>query len=766
MNALYMTATAALFGAGYLLVVAALGEKLARVAWRDMVPGEGDLRGLAAPLFGIVAHALIAALTLVVLPQAVGWVFWAMAAVVVVDLGGTRRYLREHWRSLGLALAYGLACFALIVGFHLGAGRGDNLLWSIYHLTAITPGDSPQGLLQAQYLLHGTSLSGLRDFSLFDRPFLGGVVSLAALDAVGHPPGKAFNDFPPHQSYLYIALWVWLNATFAIALAAIARRILPAYLRHVAVLLTLAAPFLVFNVIGAWPKLLAAYITVIAALLALGGRWHWAVMISGVAFLTHGSFLWSHLSLCGLLAIYVSLFRREGRFWLQGGVLGTLALAFPTAWFLAEDYFGAQTPLRTYYLYNVPVSHGLTHGAEEIARGFYNATSPGQLALLPFMNLLKVLLPSEVLTWLTTYSATGPGSSLRSFASALFYTQFNRPLFAFCLTAGLVALWGVRRCGSRNWELALALAAFFLLPLLPGLGLYRRDDHFITPGMLFAVLPVVMAWFHGLANLSRRGLMVVVTLVMAEYLLLYWSRYPGIRYESEFFEFYLWLSFGLVLASYLVVIRRVRALPAGAVSDRAEPAVLTPPVGLAVSPLRLVAASAVVVAMVGFAAPRLVQAAIGDGGFERYGYRIDLARWPALRARRGGQALLHTHLRSQENGVEYVDTWINAGQTLTYRSVPATRATTFTVQARVHPAWNAGSAVAPMAFRASVRAMDEQEVVEVQVAGEREQAGEWKRLSIPLSKFSGRRVDIVLEPVAPQPGVWTLWRDPAVVPGP
>lgn len=766
MTAIYMTAMAALFGAGYLFVISAFGEKLARFAWRDMAAGEADLRGIAAPAFGLLTHVLGAALALIVLPAALPWLTWAMLAVVCFEWRGTRRFLASNWRGHGLTLAYGLVCFAIVVSFNVGAGRGDNLFWSIYNLTAITPGDSPQGLFQAQYLLYGNGLSDLRDFSLFDRPFLGGIVSLAALSAIGQAPGVVFNDYPIPLAYFYIALWVWLNATFAFAVAAVARRVMPSHLRYVAIALVLAAPFVTFNVIGAWPKPLAAYITIVSALLALDGRWRWAVVISGVAFLTHGSFLWSHLSMCGLLVIYVALFSQHKHRWIEATGLGILAVTFPAIWFAAEHQFDAQTPLRTYYLYAVPASHGLTHEVGEIARGFYTSTSPDKLALLPFINMLKALLPTEMLTWLLSFSIMGPGTDLRSAASALFYTQFNRPAFAFCLTAGMIALLGIRRGLARNWQLALAVAAFFLLPLIPGMGLYRRDDHFITPTMFFAVLPLLLALFHGMAGLSRRGLMVAVTLVMGEYLLLYWSRYPGVRYESEFYEYYLWLSVGLVLLAYVGMIRRLRSashVPAN------TPEGVTTASGfssLAITPTRLTVASLAVITLLALVAPRLVQGAIGDGGFQKYGWNLDLSRWPNLRARRDGQSLLHTNLRTNENGVDHGEVWINSGQTLAFRRVPTSDAGNFTVLARVHPAWNAGSALAPMAFRVTASALGEQQVAEVPIAGAREQAGEWRRVTVPLAKFAGRKVDILMEPVAQQPGVWTLWRDPAIVTSP
>ena len=760
MNSLYMIVLSVLFGGGYVLVATLLGEKFTRLAWRD--DGDAELRALAAPLFGVVAHAVAASAALLLAPGLLPWLPWILVAAVVLDWKGSVRFVSANWRGLGLVTVYGLLCFAILVSFHVGAGRGDNLFWSIYNLTAITPGDSPQGLLQAQYLLHGQSLVGLQNFSLFDRPFLAGIVSLAALAGTGQSPGITFNDFPAAQAYLYIALWTWLNATFALTVAAIARRFAPERLQLVATLLVLAAPFLVFNIIGAWPKLFAAYITSVAAILALKGRWRWAVIASGIAFLAHGSFLWSHLSMCGLLVIYVAFFSTSWKRLWEAGLLGAMAAAFPVAWFLAEHHFGATTPLRTYYLYSVPVSYGLTHDTAEIARGFYTATNPGNLALLPFVNILKGLLPSEMLTWLVSFSIAGTGTDLRRIASALFYTQFNRPMFSLCLTAGLVACLGLWRGVSRNWSLALAVAAFFLLPLIPGMGIYRRDDHFISPVMLFAILPLLMAFSLGLGQLSRRGLLAVTTLVMAEYSLLYWARYPGIRYESDFFEYYLWLSLAAVVVTYFVILRCLRqASTSLAMADYGSP-IRSWFAHVAVTPYRLAAASLAVAAFAGLCGPILTQQLMNDGGFVRYGWNIDLSRWSDLTANRDGQALLHTDLRSIENGVDHGEIWINTGQSLTFRNIPATEATKFSVSARIHPAWNAGATIEPVAFRAIVHSAGVQEVAEVTVEGAREQAGEWRQVAVDLSKFSGRNIKIEISPVAKQSGIWTLWRDPAI----
>lgn len=141
---------------------------------------------------------------------------------------------------------------------------------------------------------------------------------------------------------------------------------------------------------------------------------------------------------------------------------------------------------------------------------------------------------------------------------------------------------------------------------------------------------------------------------------------------------------------------------------------------------------------------------------------MDLAKWPNLKADRNGQALLHTDLRSVENGVQHSDIWINSGQSLMFRDVPATAATAFTVSARIHPAWNGGSPIEPTALEVIVHGRTGAGVAAsaVVAAGE---PGDWRGLKADLAPYAGQRVDLEIRPKSATSGTWTLWRDPMVV---
>lgn len=180
------------------------------------------------------------------------------------------------------------------------------------------------------------------------------------------------------------------------------------------------------------------------------------------------------------------------------------------------------------------------------------------------------------------------------------------------------------------------------------------------------------------------------------------------------------------------------------------------------SPARMLVVSVLLLFIAGLCGPALVARLAADGGFLRYGWNSDLSRWNRITVNRGDQPLLHTDLLTSENGIKHKEMWINTGQSITFQGVTATEATQFVSLARVHPAWNAGAALGALMFRATVRAGGADAVVEVRVEGPREQAGEWQRLVVDLSRFAGEEVDIEIKPVSRSVGTWTLWRDPAI----
>jgi hypothetical protein len=291
---------------------------------------------------------------------------------------------------------------------------------------------------------------------------------------------------------------------------------------------------------------------------ALGQRWLTAVALSGVAFLVHGSFLWAHIAFCGvcIFALLYQQWNRKALSPVRPAAMLAICVLAPAAWFFAEHLFGGATPLRTYYLYNVDVTYGLHHQASVIAQQFYSQTSTTNLFSLPWWNLAKGLLPVEALGLILNFQLAGEATSWQALGEALFRNQFFRTWFALGVVGGIVTWRGLFLPGSSRWLPRLALVAFFLLPLIPGLGLYRRDDHFLLPIMMFAVVPVLISFCIGMRSLRGSTLTLVALTMLVEYLTIYYWRYPSGHYVGEFHAYYLVLA-----TAGLLLVAMAAALP-------------------------------------------------------------------------------------------------------------------------------------------------------------------------------------------------------------
>lgn len=181
------------------------------------------------------------------------------------------------------------------------------------------------------------------------------------------------------------------------------------------------------------------------------------------------------------------------------------------------------------------------------------------------------------------------------------------------------------------------------------------------------------------------------------------------------------------------------------------------------TPLRVFWLASATLFLAGLAGPVVVLNLINDGGFGRYGWNIDLTSWNEISVERGTSPIVHADLVSVDEGGVHKEFWINTGQSVTFIQVPATIATQFVSAVRVHPNWNPETSIKPLNFRVTIDDGKRQAISNLVVQGPRATAGEWQRIAIDLAPFAGQRVSIRLAPVAQSTGVWTLWRDAAIV---
>lgn len=539
MSQFQIVAMAALLGPSYIASVFLIGSALGGRFVSDL-SSRWERCGLIL-LTGLLAHAALTSLLLWLAPAWSGAALWLLAAASLLGVRSQLAEIKALAKPMLLLCLYAFACYILLIAYHYGPARGPTLFWSIYSLTNVTPGDSPQAAFQAQYLLHAGRLVGGQDFALFDRPFLAGILTAGALPSFGLNFNDKFYDYPELLAFSYANLWMAINAICILPLLNLIERFTKERTTRVVAVLLLASPFLVYSIIGLWPKLLAVALLCCAGTQALRGNWKMAILLSGASFFAHGSFLWAHISLCGVLVLStlaVGLQRASVPWSRLSGML-LACVAVPAAWFVAEHISGGATPLRAYYLYNVDVAYGLHHTADEVARSFYSSTSMANISALPWMNMLKAVLPAEALDLVLRYGVASGSISWRQIGESLFFQQFMRIWFALGLVGGIVTWRGVFHKESAQWVPRLALIAFFILPLIPGLGLYRRDDHFILPTMMFSIIPVLIAFCISVQSLAQRTASLLALGILSEYSMVYFWRYPPGRYVGEFHAYYL-----------------------------------------------------------------------------------------------------------------------------------------------------------------------------------------------------------------------------------
>lgn len=458
--------------------------------------------------------------------------FIIAAALVLAALDW--RAFRSHYRGIewpasAMWIFLGTAAFSslLLVAADLGSAKGANIFWTIYNLTFITPGDSPQGLMQAQYLVYGPQrLANFDNFSIFDRTILGGILTAGALCAFANCVGSTFVEWTTSQMLMYTSIWIWLNALVVFAVW----EIVGLFTRHrqaAVTILICAVPTITLNIVGLWPKSVANFFLVLALLCALQRRFLLATLWSSAAFQLHGSFLWPHLALAVASASFIALYDRRPAYGLP---IMITAAAVPALWFGADRFSGEIVPLRAYYLYDAGIAEALHGSLRDIVDRFYASTNAVNLAALPVVNFVKFLLPLESLQSLVQFTYKGAPVDWSAALGAYYWTQLNHPIFfggfflAVLVIAGLLFSW------AKDWRVPAGALLLVILPLVATAGLYRRDQMFYTIIFPYAVLPAIAAAAYGARNFGRKPVLALAGLALVEFLLTYWSRASGVSY--------------------------------------------------------------------------------------------------------------------------------------------------------------------------------------------------------------------------------------------
>lgn len=738
-----------------------------------------DFRWLLVPAIGILTLSVAAGFTI-----SLGSGTWSgvTTALLLTLAIADSKALIHYWRSVSIPIAPLVLFVAtattqalLLALLQHSPYRGDDIFWTIYGLTKITPGDSPQSYLQAQYLVHGSQgLLGLANFSIFDRPFLGGVITASALCAVDQCPSINFGNPSGIQANLYVSLWIWLNTLCVIGIWSLVAIFANTSRRTSIALLLIISPFIVFNSIGLWPKQFALYLIICAVFLSAVCRFPAAIILSSFAFTAHGSFLWAHISFSFGALVYLitsptktSISEKMHSIWM----IMFLTVIAPIAWFWGERICGAATPpLRAFYLYDTySVNAALHEPIDKLAGHFYQATHFKNLILLPIINVIKSLLPTELLHELLHFSYRSNPYTFSEFFKSLYDVNFNRPLFAFGFIFGILGINSIIRYWKRYWELPAAVIIFFVLPLLPGAALYRHDDYFLLIIMMFTLIPLIIAITLYVKNLTKNIFMLLSFAIAFEYMLVYLFRFQPIGYEGEFINWYHLAIITFLGSAWIftlwqeIYINRVNSNQA---------ALSTNDVILNLFnfklPIHCACTSIIVLTIIiMISLPVLLLRVLNDGGFSRYGESADLLTWPNILVTRNKDAYIHPNVKIEIGGKSRNVVWINSGQSVKYQDITIGKTSHLKVAVAIVPAfYDGGAQISDVHFEILINTGKECQLVSRTTINptKRAEDKDWHEIFVDISAYAGSVSDIIFTVVSDQKGIWTAWADPLISP--
>jgi hypothetical protein len=378
-------------------------------------------------------------------------------------------------------------------------------IWSVFNLTGVTPPDQMFAWHQAMYAdqhRHYPQDPFLNDMDLYDRPHLGGYITLFFFRLWGLPLTEQKAVYPADGLHFYHCLWWLLNNLYLMGVAPLLRKLFGYRGAIIAVATTAVGGLFVICTAGSWMKFAAAYPFLLAVLLYLENQGPMLqAALCAVSYYIHGSML-PFLAGFGLLQVFNLRYPINGRkLRLQSvAVFAATGVVLVGAWFLVVRWVGSKQPLLYYYLYGAGLTEAQTKPVTEIAKAFYDRNSWASVSLFPVNNLISSWLPIELILAVKAWLTSTRPFNLHTAANVLFASQ------RFCVECGLalvaapIVIAGAFKNLAKEHAGKIALA-FYLVPTLLVALFYRIgwafSLHILIPYhalCLFLWVTMLRAW--------------------------------------------------------------------------------------------------------------------------------------------------------------------------------------------------------------------------------------------------------------------------------
>jgi len=446
---------------------------------------------------------------------------WLIPIFLLVVLGAfLRGFLKKQERGIAdyqggrlfnLTLLILLCLYGMQISlFHLFKAiyPGPHEVWDLFNLSGVSPPDQMFAWHQAMFAdlhRHYPQDPFYGDMDLYDRPRLGGYLTLFFFKLFHLPLTENHGSYPGAALRFYHCFWWVLNNLYLFGIAPLFHRLFCYRGAVLAVASTALSGFIVLCNAGGWVKFSAVYPLLLAVLLFLNGKG--PLLQAGLcaaSFYLHGSVLpfLAGFGLLQMLCLYYpirpSLTRLRDVAWFA--VTGVVLVG---AWFVVIRWVGSKQPLLYYYIYDAGLTQAQTQPVAQIAKAFYAKHSWLSLSFLPVHNLINSVFPVHVFAFLKSVFSFSAPWKISDLASTIFDSQRFCGLAAVGLTALPVAVVGITNTLSRRYA-GRTILALYLIPSLLVALLYRIDWSFSLHIMCLYHTFALFFWISVLRNSRLR----------------------------------------------------------------------------------------------------------------------------------------------------------------------------------------------------------------------------------------------------------------------
>lgn len=506
-------------------LLTAIGWVAARLCFERIISDENCI--YFAPALGA---GICAVLAYVAIHSYQPWLIGAFCIVVGLIALLFRKRLRlplrsqnESWSLLRFTILTVLTLYGMqivLYGLFSQANPGPTEVWNVFNMTGVSPPDQMFAWHQAMFAdqhRHYPQDPFLNDMDLYDRPQLGGYITLFFFKLWGCPLTEQDSVYPAGGLHFYHCLWWLLNNLYLAGVAGLFRKLFGYRGAIIAVATTALGGFFLICTAGSWMKFAGAYPFLLAFLLYLENQGPaLQAALCAVSYYIHGSML-PFLAGFGLLQIFNVRYPINGlQLRLRNvGIFAAMGVVLVGAWFVVVRWVGSKQPLLYYYLYGAGLTEAQTKPVAELAKAFYDKHSWATVSFFPVHSLISSWVPTELIRAVKAWLTSAEPFNLHRLADALFASQ------RFCVECGLalvaapIVIAGAFRSLAREHAGKVAFA-FYLVPTLLVALFYRIDWAFSLHILIPYHALCLFLWVTVLRTWSTRRVLFWLSMVALE----------------------------------------------------------------------------------------------------------------------------------------------------------------------------------------------------------------------------------------------------------